>query len=74
MRVPLVQPGERYVQLRILYPTGEDTECKKIKTKLHLQLGALKEEVFYSNSYKDWTAMEDSPQEGFTGLTTPHFA
>ena len=27
--------------------------------------------VFYC---EDWTAKEDSPQEGFTGLTTPHFA
>ena len=30
--------------------------------------------VFYSTGCEDWTAKEDSPQEGFTGLTTPHFA
>ena len=30
--------------------------------------------VFYSTSCEDWTAKEDSPQEGFTGLTTPHLA
>ena len=34
--------------------------------------------VFYSIGCEewteDWTAKEDSPQEGFTGLTTPHFA
>ena len=30
--------------------------------------------VFYLTSCEDWTAKEDSPQEGFTGLTTPHFA
>ena len=63
-----------------------------IKTKFHLQLGALKEKfnpsweykpctmilVFYSTGCEewteDWTAKQDSPQEGFTGLTTPHFA
>ena len=30
--------------------------------------------VFYSTGCEDWSAKEDSPQEGFTGLTTPHFA
>ena len=34
--------------------------------------------VFYSTGWEDWTedwtTKEDSPQEGFTGLTTPHFA
>jgi len=30
--------------------------------------------VFYSTSCEDWTAEEDSLQEGFTELTTPHFA
>ena len=34
--------------------------------------------VFYSTDWEDWTedwtTKEDSPQEGFRGLTTPHFA
>ena len=29
---------------------------------------------FYSTGCEDWTAKIDSPQESFTGLTTPHFA
>ena len=29
---------------------------------------------FYLTICEDWTAMEDSSQESFTGLTTPHFA
>ena len=31
-------------------------------------------QFFYSTGCEDGTAKEDSPQEGFTGLTTPHFA
>ena len=30
--------------------------------------------IFYLTGCEDWSAKEDSPQEGFTGLTTPHFA
>ena len=30
--------------------------------------------VFYSTGCENWTAKEDSSQEGFTGLKTPHFA
>ena len=57
------------------------THLVSYRTKLHLQLGALKEEfnpsweykpctaipVFYSTRCEDWTAMEDTSQESFQG-------
>ena len=57
----------------------------QIKTKLHLQLGSLKEEfnptweykpcttipVFYSTRCEDWTTMEDTSQESFQGSQLP---
>ena len=59
--------------------------CTWIKTKLHLQLGSLKEEfnpsweykpcttilVFYSTRCEDWTTMEDTSQESFQGSQLP---
>ena len=57
----------------------------QIKTKLHLKLGALKEEfnpsweykpclripVFYSTRCEDWIATEDTCQESFQGSQLP---
>ena len=82
---PRIAAGEGLCLITHLVSYRGSKNCTQIKTKLHLQLGSLKEEfnpsweykpcktipVFYSSRCEDWTAVEDTSQESFEGSQLP---
>ena len=74
---PRIAAGEALCLITHLVSYRGSKNCTQIKTKLHLQLGSLKEEFNTSHAQRyrffseDQTAMEDTSQQSFQGSQLP---